>query len=87
MMTSVRSLNKTCLTNIWAASRETLSSGFPTKLKSNQVDGSRIVFSLRKKRNSNIYKEADQMCGYRAVDVRLCEWNPIYKSNIFSYRG
>ena len=79
---------------IWAASRENLSSRFPTRSDTNRaVQPQRMVRGL----NFWIYEEeglyyqcsenkgADQVCGYRTADLRLCF--RLCKKKVFSWRG
>ena len=79
---------------IWASLWENRSSGFPTRSDTNRAVQSQkmarsLKFVFRKQRNCTSYvaknKGADQLCGYREADLRLCF--RICKNPLFSWQG
>ena len=77
-------------TTIWASSWENLSSGYPTRSNTNQaVQLEAWNFWFREVEGlyylSSENKGADQLCGYRTADLRLCF--RICKKQVFSWCG
>ena len=90
----ISATSKSNLDQIWAATSENRTSGFPTRSDTNRAWQSLKIardLKFRIKEVEGLYypwsenKDADQVRGYREADLRLCF--RICKKSVFSRRG